>query len=99
MFHALAEEVVQFTSFSRRLGSPADLVLRLLKTDGNQLAFAESQGPQEATLAATLPGAGDYVLEVRDLSHRGGPRFVYHVEAVAEPAKPSKTQNTQPPRP
>jgi hypothetical protein len=94
VFHAPAEEVVQFTSFSRRLGSPADLVLRLLKTDGNQLAFAESQGPQEATLAATLPGAGDYVLEVRDLSHRGGPRFVYHVEAVAEPAKPSKTQNT-----
>ena len=89
VFHAPAEEVVQFTSFSRRLGSPADLVLRLLKTDGSQLAFSESQGAQETTLAATLPGAGDYVLEVRDLSHRGGPRFVYHVATVAEPAKPS----------
>ena len=90
VFHAPAEEVVQFTSFSRRLGSPADLVLRLLKTDGAQRAFSESQGAQETTLTATLPGAGDYVLEVRDLSHRGGPRFVYHVETVTQPAKPPK---------
>ncbi len=56
VFHAPAEELVHFASFSRRLGSPADVVLRLLKSDGSQLAFAESQGPQEAALAATLPG-------------------------------------------
>jgi len=92
VFHGSANEYVRFTSFSRRLGSPADLALRLLKADGNALASAESQAGQEATLGATLPAAGDYVLEVRDLSHRGGPRFVYHVEAVAEPAKPSKDQ-------
>ncbi|HEV8002144.1 MAG TPA: hypothetical protein VGP63_19805 [Planctomycetaceae bacterium] len=92
VFHAPAEEVVEFTSFSRRLGSPADVVLRLLKSDGSQLGFAESQGAQEATLTATLPGTGDYVLEIRDLSHRGGPRFVYRVETVTQPAKPSKDQ-------
>jgi hypothetical protein len=83
---------VRFTSFSRRLGSPADLVLRLHKPDGSVLASVESQGAQEATLGATLPAAGDYVLEVRDLSHRAGPRFVYHVESIAEPAKPPKDQ-------
>jgi hypothetical protein len=92
VFHGLANEYVRFTSISRRLGSPADLALRLLKADGNALASAESQAGQEATLGATLPAAGDYVLEVRDLSHRGGPRFVYHVETVAEPAKTSKDQ-------
>jgi hypothetical protein len=84
VFHSPANEFVRFTSFSRRLGSPADLVLRLLRSDGNVLASAESQGAQEATLETTLPAAGDYSLEVRDLSHRGGPRFVYHVRAVAE---------------
>jgi hypothetical protein len=92
VFHSPADEYVRFTSFSRRLGSPADLVLRLLKADGNVLASAESQSAQEATLGATLPLAGDYVLEVRDLSHRGGSRFVYHLESIAEPAKPSKGQ-------
>ncbi|HEV3303679.1 MAG TPA: hypothetical protein VG055_28765 [Planctomycetaceae bacterium] len=90
VFHTPANEYVRFTSFSRRLGSPADLVLRLHKPDGSVLASAESQGAQEATLGATLPAAGDYVLEVRDLSRRGGPRFVYHVESIAEPAKPPK---------
>jgi hypothetical protein len=92
VFHSPAGEYVRFTSLSRRLGSPADLALRLLKSDGNALASAESQGAQEATLGATLPVAGDYLLEVRDLSHRGGPRFVYHLEGLAEPAKPQKDQ-------
>jgi hypothetical protein len=92
VFHSPADEYVRFTSFSRRLGSPADLVLRLHKADGSVLASVESQGAQEATLGATLPAAGDYVLEVRDLSHRGGPRFVYHVESIAELAKPPKDQ-------
>jgi hypothetical protein len=94
LFHVTAGEFVQFTSFSRRLGSPADVVLRLLGVDGNQVASAESQGAQEATLAATLPKAGDYVLEVHDLSHRGGPRFVYHVQAVAEAADAAKNQQS-----
>jgi hypothetical protein len=92
VFHSSSGDYVRFTSISRRLGSPADLVLRLLKPDGNAIASAESQGALEATLEATLPADGNYVLQVHDLSHRGGPRFVYHVEAIAEPAKPAKDQ-------
>jgi hypothetical protein len=92
VFHAPAGEKVHFTSISRRLGSPADLVLRLLNATGGVLASAESQGSDEATLWARLPKADDYLLEIRDLNHRGGPRFVYHVEAVAEPVGPSQIQ-------
>jgi hypothetical protein len=95
LFHSPANEFVRFTSVSRRLGSPADLVLRLTKIDGAMLATAESQGSQEAAIEATLPAAGDYVLDVRDLSHRGGPRFVYHVEAIAEPDKSPKESPSQ----
>jgi hypothetical protein len=91
-FHAPAGEVVHFTSISRRLGSPADVVLRLLNATGGALASAESQGPEEATFWARLPAAGDYFLEVRDLNRRGGPRFAYHVETVAEPAAPPEGQ-------
>ena len=92
VFHAPAGEKVHFTSISRRLGSPADVVLRLLNATGGLLAAAESQGSEEATLWSQLPAAGDYLLEVRDLNHRGGPRFAYHVETVAEPAAPSQGQ-------
>jgi hypothetical protein len=90
VFRGHAQDFVRFTSISRRLGSPADLVLRLLKSNGTPLATAESQASLEATLSATLPADGDYVLEVRDLNRRGGPGFVYHVESVAEPATPAK---------
>ncbi|HXY36295.1 MAG TPA: hypothetical protein VEI07_18810, partial [Planctomycetaceae bacterium] len=90
VFHSPADEYVRFTSYSRRLGSPADLALRLLKSDGSVLASAESQGTQEATLEALLPTAADYLLEVRDLSHRGGARFVYHIQTLAQPTNPPK---------
>jgi hypothetical protein len=94
VFHASAGELVRFKSISRRLGSPADVVLRVLDTQGNPLAAAESQGSEEATLWVTFPAAADYTLEVRDLNHRGNPRFVYHIDVVAEPSQPTK----EPPR-
>jgi hypothetical protein len=90
VFRGHQQDAVHLVSVSRRLGSPTDLVMRLLKPDGNALALAESQGPQEAVLSATLPADGDYVLEVRDLNRRGGPKFVYHIETSVERASPSK---------
>jgi hypothetical protein len=93
VFHASAGELVRFKSISRRLGSPADVVLRVLDAQGNPLAAAESQGSEEATLWVTFPAAADYTLEVRDLNHRGHPRFVYHIDVVAEPSQPPKEQS------
>ncbi len=95
VFHAPAGELVRFKSLSRRFGSPADVVLRALDAQGNPLGAAESQGSEEATLWVTFPAAADYTLEVRDLNHRGGPRFVYHIDVVAEPSQPDKTQRAK----
>src|SRR6202044_1745019 len=90
VFHAAAGKLVRFKSISRRLGSPADVVLRVLDAQGSPLAAAESQASEEATVWVTFPAAADYTLEVRDLNHRGNPRFVYHIEVVAEPSQPPK---------
>jgi hypothetical protein len=99
VFHAPAGELVRFKSISRRLGSPADMVLRVLDAQGNPLAAAESQGSEEATLWVTFPAAADYTLEVRDLNHRSGARFVYHIEVVAEPSPPAKEPPPKPKEP
>ncbi len=92
VFHASAGELARFKSISRRLGSPADVVLRVLDVQGNPLAAADSQGSEEASLWVTFPVAADYTLEIRDLNHRGGPRFVYHIDVVAEPSQLPKEQ-------
>ena len=60
--------------------------LRLVRANGNQLAYAEGTGANEATVSASFPADGDYALEVTDLNRRGGPRYGYHVEfATADP--------------
>ena len=72
VFHAKAGQSARLTAFARRLGSPADVVLRLIQPDGNQLAEAEGAAANEATLTTSFPADGDYVLEVTDLNRRGG---------------------------
>ena len=52
----------------------------MIQPDGNQLAYVEGAASNEASLTTSFPKAGDYVLEVADLNHRGGPRYAYHVE-------------------
>ena len=65
---------------TRQEGSPADLTLRLLDAEGKQLATADDDGVNEGRLDYTFKAAGEYVLEVADLVHRGGPAFTYRVE-------------------
>jgi hypothetical protein len=86
VFRAKAGQTANFTAFARRLGSPADVVLRLTQADGNQLAYAEGAGPTEATLSTSFAADGDYIVEVADLNHRGGPRYAYHIDVAPSDA-------------
>jgi len=67
------------TGLTRRQGDPTDLYLRLLQTDGKQLAVSEDSGKNDALINYTFPADGDYVLEVQDLHRRGGPQFAYRI--------------------
>lgn len=75
---------------TRSLGSPTDLYLQLYSGDGMKLlAETDDAGTDEGTLDVTLETAGEYLLVVEDLIGRGGPEFVYRLEA--SPSKPGFT--------
>ncbi|HEY2841977.1 MAG TPA: PPC domain-containing protein [Pirellulales bacterium] len=80
-FDAKAGQRWIFTSETRSLGSPSDLFLRLFKADGGQLAEVEDSGGDDGVLDWTAPADGVYRLMVEDLLRRGGPEFVYRINA------------------
>jgi hypothetical protein len=86
IFPAKASQSVRCTAFARRLGSPADVVLRLTKANGSQVSYAEGAAANEASFSTSFPADGDYVLEVSDLNHRGGPRYAYQIEVTPSDA-------------
>jgi hypothetical protein len=72
---------------SRALELPLTPVLRVVDEAGKQLARAEPAKPNADCELTLAPTKDETVrVEVRDLYHAGGPRFVYRLRAVhAEP--------------
>lgn len=78
---------------ARRLGSPLDSVLKLVDSNGRQLAFnddTEDKGSglnthhADSYLRARLPASGTYFLHVGDAQNRGGSEYTYRLR-VSEP--------------
>lgn len=67
---------------TRDIGSAADVVLRLWGPTGGPIAEADDSGVLDAQLISNLPAAGEYWLEVRELSARGGSEWKYQLELV-----------------
>ncbi|MCY2963785.1 MAG: PPC domain-containing protein, partial [Planctomycetota bacterium] len=82
IFTAKAGTRYVFTAVTRQAGSPCDLFLRLLKTDGAEVASADDVGTADGIIDYTFPADGDYTLVVEDLHRRGGTEFAYRI-AVA----------------
>lgn len=78
-FRAKGGQTVYLRGETRRLASPADLVLRLFDPSGNPVATSDDQGAAEGELSYAIPADGVYVLTVEELNGRGGPEFVYRV--------------------
>jgi len=77
-----AGERVSIEVLGRRLGSAFDPQLSLLDArSGRELAYSnDSPGLQtDARLTYTFKDAGDYLIEVRDVTYRGGPDFHYRL--------------------
>ncbi|HEX3658444.1 MAG TPA: PPC domain-containing protein [Pirellulales bacterium] len=75
----LAVEVV-----SRRLGSPMDPVVRLLRANGqleNELAYSDDDEAlgADGRFVHTFAEAGDYLLELRDIRYSGGADYRYRL--------------------
>lgn len=78
--HSEAPAHVCITALTRRLGSPADLVLQLSDEAGKTLQSADEVGSFDAQLAVAVPAAGTYFLTVKELSSLGGPAFTYDLQ-------------------
>ena len=66
---------------TRSLGSPADLLLRILNAKGDTLAQVDDAGGKnEGLLDFKCPAEGQYFLAVEDLLRAGGPAYAYRVE-------------------
>jgi hypothetical protein len=78
-----AGQRVSFEVLGRRLGSPLDPILRLRHADGRELPAAYSDdapGLQaDPRLTYVFAAPGDYLVEVRDTTDKGGPLYRYRL--------------------
>ena len=78
-FTAAKDQKLIFKSQTRSLGSPCDLVLRLLKSDGSYVAQSDSGTANDAALTNKFSDAGEYFLEVRELSGAAANNAPYRI--------------------
>ena len=84
-FAATKGQVFDIHVYARRLRTPLDPVLNVLKADGGGLAGNDDSGGPDSYLRFTVPEDGEYLIQVRDHLGSGGPTFAYRVE-VSPPA-------------
>ncbi|MBS0210674.1 MAG: PPC domain-containing protein [Planctomycetes bacterium] len=87
-FTAKKGESYDVRLFGRSLRSPIDSVLTIERAAGGAVASNDDVGNDpDSALKFNVPADGEYVVVVKDMLNRGGPRFVYRVEITqAQPA-------------
>jgi Bacterial pre-peptidase C-terminal domain len=78
-------QAIRFEVKARRFGtlfrSSLDSMLEILNGKGVVVAQNDDTNGKDSALTFTAPADGDYTLRIRDLNSKGGPTFVYHIEA------------------
>ena len=80
-FQGLAGQHISVEVVARRLGYPLDPVIRLLDASGRELAYSDDAPGigADCRFAYTLPAAGAYFLELRDIRYAGGGTHRYRL--------------------
>lgn len=82
-FTAKKGEVYDFRCYARKLGSPLDAVIWISHPDGRMIvANDDNEGSPDAFVRFTVPEDKEFVIGIRDHLYRGGPQFVYRIEAA-----------------
>ncbi len=79
VFSATSGQVVVADVRAARIGSPLDPIVELFAADGRKVRVEVSRVADDNVLSFRIPVAGDYVLQIANVSFRGGPEFVYRV--------------------
>ncbi len=93
-FEAKKGQVFTFEIQSRRIGSQADPVVRVIDEKGKRLAEQDDTFGKDPRLDWTSPAEGVFAVQVTDLHSRGGPDFGYVL--LAESARPDFTVTCDP---
>lgn len=78
-FTATAGQRLAFRPFTRSVGSPAVVRMKLLDADGKTVAETAVNEADEETLVAAIPADGSYRLVAEDLLGRGGEDMTYRI--------------------
>ncbi len=85
VFKAAKGKAIRFEVRARRFGtelqSGLDSVSDIMTPKGQVLASNDDAFGKDAALVFTPAADGDFLLRIRDLHSRGGPNFVYYIEA------------------
>ncbi len=90
VFKGTKDKAVRLEVHARRFGtlltSHLDSMLEVLDAKGKVLAGNDDANGKDSALVFTPPADGDYILRIRDLNGKGGPTFLYYLEAdLAQP--------------
>jgi hypothetical protein len=85
-FQAAKGVAVDLSVYARRHGSPLDSVLEVFDVRGQSLAANDDAVGADSALKFTAPEATNYFVRIADTLMRGGPDFVYRIEA--KPVEP-----------
>lgn len=80
-------QVWEIECYARRIGSPADTVFNVYKSDKKSLVANDDARGQDSYLRWQVPEDGEYYIRVSDHLGQGGPTYVYRVELT--PVRPS----------
>lgn len=79
VFSASEGQTIFADVMAARIGSPLDPVVELFAADGRRVSSSLRRVAGDNTLSFRVPTSGDYVLQIANVSFRGGPEFVYRI--------------------
>jgi hypothetical protein len=78
------QKTYELKVISASAGAPLDAWLKIENKDGKQLARQDdSDNSRDPRITWTAPSAGTYYATIGDVTHHGGPSYLYHLE-IAE---------------
>lgn len=93
VFSASAGQTVIADMFAARIGSLLEPVFELYSADGRRLPAKTHRVTDDNVLTFRVPAAGDYVLQIANVSFRGGPEFVYRMTLSNLPRVDTPVEN------
>lgn len=91
-------EPIYLEIFANRIGSSLDPILRVVDSEGKELAYCEDDpfAGRDARLSFTPKAPGDYTLEIRDVAHGGGANFFFALKATRNlPSAPEQVPDEE----